>query len=476
MNRAVLLGLAVLLCAVAWLWWSDPSRGALAEIVAEYQSPKAAPAPASDSSEARREVEPDTPSREALKTVPNLSPPQGEVVSSIQGTITGGIEVFPAGDRSGVQVYCWPGWYAKQPHRLSSLQDAPGMQVTTTDAAGNFSFDLYVDDAHWLFAVADGMCSDPEGMRIGTKPGVEVSMEMRRLVGLRYRLVIDGQARKAINFEQSRKISLVEDELSESIPGRRFPRAFFPTAEPTAGDTPLPNAGETFAWLAPQALTPAAIQFSNSLPGCHPFKETIPLEPVSRTQAMQVVELLIHPHTQMGEILLEFTGVPAIAQAPFCRALFFPFVAVDHGSSVTSFIEGFDDFPLRLHYVPVGEYRLTPEDHPQARIDLDVPETIQVQAGKTTRVLLDFSRLEFLVFERDPELEDVRYLTPPRVRIRGRGEASVTDWEIPRQVMIIQPLARNEEMLITGSVFLDGPRGPRKDGRVTVYTAGTDDD
>lgn len=478
MNRALLFGLGALLCAVAWLWWSDPSRGALAEIVAEYQTPEPAqaPAPSADARDTSRRSQPSSPEREALKTVPSFPPPQGEVVSSVQGTITGGSEVFPNGDRSGIQVYCWPGWYSKQPRRLETLDDAPGMQVTTTDAAGNFSFDLYVDDAHWLFAVADGMCSDPEGMRIGTKPGVEVSMEMRRLVGLRYRAVIDGREKEEINFYNGMGYELVGDAGSERMTGRRFPRAFFPGAFVGLSKSLSLMHGEILAWLAPATPPPVSVRFQTSLPGCHAFDQTLPLAPILQTQALQEIELRIDPQAEFGQIQLDVTGVPDAARAPFIGPLFFPMTPLSERGHLTLFFEDFDQFPFRFNHVPEGDYRLAPEDHPQARVDLGVPELIQVRAGKTTHLTLDFSSVEFLVFERDPELEDVRYLTPPRVRIRGRGEAGLSDWKEPRQLMILKPLASNEEMLITGSVFLDGPHGPRKDGRVTIYTAGIDDD
>jgi hypothetical protein len=475
-NRAFLLGLGVLLCAVAWLWWSDPSKGALAEIVARYEAPEQVPRPAADAREADAGAEPSSPLREELESTAPLLLPQGEPISSVRGKILGGSEVFPAGDRSGIQVYCWPGWYAKQPHRLRSLKAAPGIQVTTTDAAGNFSFELYVDDAHWLFAVADGMCSDPEGMRIGTKPGVEVSIEMRRLVGLRHQMVIDGQPKNEINFYNGMTTSLVGDSASKRLSGRRFPRAFFPLALERSSKGISPMRGEIFAWLAPHSPTPVAVRFQTSLPGCHPFDETIPLTPISLTRALPKVELLVDPHAEFGEVLLEFTGVPETALAPFCRALMLPFASLTDRIYVTTLFEGFHQFPLRLHYVPEGAYRLTPEDHPQASIDLGLFDQIEVRAGATTRIVLDFSSVEFLVFERDPNLDDLRYLTPPRIRIRGRGDAGVSDWEEPRQLVILKPLEDDEEMIITGSVFLDGPLGPRKDGRVTIYTAGTDDD
>ena len=409
-------------------------------------------------------------------TIPSLPPPQGEVISSVQGTLTGGSEVFPGGDRSGVQVYCWPGWYAKQPHKLSSLDEAPGMQVTTTDAAGNFNFELYVDDAHWLFAVADGMCSDPEGMRIGTKPGVEISMEMRRLLGLRYHVIMDGREKEEINFYDGMSYKLVGASGSERMSGRRFPRAFFPSVFEGLSKSLSLMHGEILAWLEPATPLPVSVHFQTSLPGCIALDETIPLAPVLQAQALPDAELRVDPQAEFGQILLELTGVPDAARAPFCGPLLFPLTSLAGHGHVTIYLEDFRQFPWRLNHVPEGDYRITPEDHPQARVDLGVPELIQVRAGKTTHLTLDFSGLEFLVFERDPELEDVRYLTPPRVRIRGRGEASLSDWKEPRQLMILRPLASSEEMLITGSVFLDGPRGPRKDGRVTVYTAGTDDD
>lgn len=478
MNRALVFGLGALLCAVAWLWWSDPSRGTLAKIMAEYQTPEPAqaPAPSADARDTSRRSQPSSPEREALKTIPSFPPPQGEVVSSVQGTITGGSEVFPSGDRSGIQVYCWPGWYSKQPRRLETLDDAPGMQVTTTDAAGNFSFDLYVDDAHWLFAASDGMCSDPEGMRIGTKPGVEVSMEMRRLVGLRYRAVIDGREKEEINFYNGMGYELVGDAGSERMTGRRFPRAFFPGAFPGENRDLRLMRGQLLAWLAPATPGQVSIRFRFSLPGCHAFDQTLPLAPVLQAQALPEAELRVDPYAEFGQIQLEVTGVPDAARAPFCRSLFFPLTALTWAENVTVYIDDFRQFPWRLNHVPEGDYRITSEDHPQARIDLGLSDPIQVRAGKTTHLTLDFSSVEFLVFERDPELEDVRYLTPPRVRIRGRGEAGLSDWKEPRQLMILKPLASYEEMLITGSVFLDGPHGPHKDGRVTIYTAGIDDD
>jgi hypothetical protein len=476
MNRAFLLGLGILLCAVAWLWWSDPSKKLLDEIVAEYQAPEQAPSPPAVAQPTSDESEASTPDRVELESLAPLPAPQSEPVSSVHGRITGGSEVFPNGDRSGVQVYCWPGWYAQQPHRLESLADAPGIQVTTTDAAGNFNFELYVDDAHWLFALADGMCSDPEGMRIGTKPGVELSMEMRRLLGLRYHVIMDGREKEEINFYDGMSYKLIGASGSERMSGRRFPRAFFPSVFGGLSKNLSLMHGEILAWLEPATPLPVSVHFQTSLPGCIALDETIPLAPVLQAQALPDAELRVDPQAEFGQILLELTGVPDAARAPFCGSLYFPLTSLSGHGRVEKLFEDFGQFPFRLNHVPEGDYRITPQDHPQAIIDLGLPEFVQVRAGKTTHLILDYSSVEFLVFERDPELKDVRYLTLPRVRIRGRGEAGLSDWKEPRQLVILKPLTDKEEMIITGSVFLDGPRGPRKQGRVTTYTAGIDDD
>ena len=88
----------------------------------------------------------------------------------------------------------------------------------------------------------------------------------------------------------------------------------------------------------------------------------------------------------------------------------------------------------------------------------------------------DWSSLKFWVFQRDPALEDLRFLTPPRIRVPNHEEPGFPDWTEPSQLVVLYPHGEETPISITGDVFLDGPRGPRTEGRVTYYTAGIDDD
>lgn len=475
MRRPLALGLAILVAAVAWLWWSDPSKPVLSGIVAEYQAPEQAPqeAVATESprevsnggSEARQEVEPSPP----------LAPLVGKPVSSVRGEITGGSEVFPGGKRSGVQVYCWPGWYSQQPPRLESLDDVPGMQVTTTDADGNFNFELYVDDAHWLFAVADGKCSNPEGMRIGTKTGVNVSLEMRRVFGTHYRITFAASDPRPIDLVQSRRTSLLNIPNGSCLEADQFPRAFFPGTRIDGPPPDLPAHTSLYAWVEPTAPEPIAARIIQEIPGCLPVQEVIPLRPVSRSQALPTVNLRANARSAFGELVITARGIPDGLTEALGAPLKWTMRSKD-GSPPFSFeFNSLAQFPLRYSRIPIGEYFLDAREHSGVRGLFDALQPIQVSAGKATEIEVDFGNFSFLAFERDPEITDFRYLTLPRVRVPNHQEASLLRWDHPRQLIVLAPSSK-ELMQVTGSVFLDGPLGPRQQGRVTTYTAGVDDD
>ena len=475
MNRAFLFGLGVLLCAVAWLWWSDPSKGALAEIVAEYQAPDSdlrAAVDAQQSSE-RSESGPDV--RKEIESSSRLAPPKGQPISSVRGEVTGGSEVFPSGDRSGVQVYCWPGWYAKQPNRLRSLEEAPGMQVTSTDAAGSFSFELYVDDAHWLIAVADGKSSHFEGMRIGTKPDIVVSLEMRRLFGTHYRVAIDPNDPRPIDLVASDNAELLNVPNGFGLGPKRFPSAFFPG---TQIDGPPPNQPahtSFFAWVDPTAPEPLAAVIAQEIPGCYPVREFVPLHPVSRDQALPTASLRANARSDFGELVITARGIPDGLKGPLGAPLKWPMRSKGAVPPFSFKLSSLAQFPLRYSRIPVGQYFLDAREHSGVKGLIDASQSIMVRAGELTEIEVDFTNFNFLVFERDPEITDLRYLTPPRVRVPNHQESSLLNWDEPRQLIVLAPTSK-EIMQITGSVFLDGPLGPREEGRVITYTAGVDDD
>ena len=475
MNRAFLLGLGALLCAVAWLWWSDPSKSALSEIVAGYQTSDPAPREAVEAQEISAEQESGPDAREEIEASSPLAPLRGQPISSVRGEVTGGSEVFPGGDRSGVQVYCWPGWYAKQPNRLDSLDDAPGIQVATTDAAGRFSFELYVDDAHWLIAVADGKCSSFEGMRIGTKPDLEVSLEMRRMFGTHYRVALDPSDPRPIDLVNSGNASLLNVPNGLCLGPERFPHAFFPG---TRIDGPPPNQPahtSLFAWVDPTAPEPLAAVIVQEIPGCYLVKETVPLRPVSRNQALPTAKLQAVARSEFGELVITARGIPKGLGGPLGAPLSLRMRGKGSALPFSFKLQSLEQFPLRYTRIPVGEYSLDAREHSGVTGLIDASQLISIRAGKLTEIEVDFGDFSFLVFERDLEITDLRYLTPPRVRVPNHQESSLLNWDEPRQLIVLAPTSK-EIMQISGSVFLDGPLGPREEGRVITYTAGVDDD
>jgi hypothetical protein len=447
----------------------------LAEIVAEYPTPDPAPRTAAEVQPSREERENRTDTREAIESIPALEPLQGRPVSSVRGEVTGGMDAFPGGDRSGVQVYCWPDGYAKQPNRLTSLEDAPGIQVATTDASGKFSFELYVDDAHWLFAVIDGKCSNFEGMRIGTKPNVEVLLEMRRMFGSHYRVAIDPNDPRPIDLVQSSDARLLNVPNGFCLGPARFPHAFFPG---TRIDGPPPGqAAHTsfFAWVDPTAPEPLAAVIVQEIPGCYPVKETIPLYPVSRNQPLPTASIQANARTSFGELVIKARGIPEGISGPLGAPLQWPMRSVEANRRLSFELSSLAQFPLQYSRIPVGEYSLDAREHSGVRGLIDVTQLISIRAGELTEIEVDFGSFNFLVFERNPEIADLRYLTPPRVRVPNHQESSLVNWDQPRQLIVLAP-SSFKIMQITGSVFLDGPLGPRKEGRITRYTAGIDDD
>lgn len=473
MRRAlVLAALAIIIVAVAL--WPNPEPEPFAPQAGESAPAESGAAAALDSA-ARDQAISQQGTREPIAEVVSTTPPASphEVITRLSGEVFAQSEIF-GGDRAGITVYCWPGWHQLAPPKVTSLDQLKNLQSTVTDSAGRFSFDLHIDDVHWLFAVADGMCSDPAGMRIGTKPQVEVMMEMRRLHAARYRFRVgdDLHARQLDGFS----FRALGSVALETLDYPRFPTAFVPSLDRLREEARSLLQRELMIWLPPEAVPPVAMSIKGQMLGCPPISEQLNFEPLTLDGSPPIQLFQIEPNRELGTLVLDVRGVPDAARHPFAGPLLFQMWVAGEPGTKLLVLDHFGDFPWRLENAPEGEYRLLTEDHLQSGLDLGAPQVFQVRAGETTRVELDFSAAEFLVFSRDPALEDYRFLTPPDLRIAHRGSLRLRDWRNPSQTVVLRPLVESESLELRGDIFLDGPQGPRRDGRVTVYTAGNDDD
>lgn len=479
MNRPGLLGMLALavLAALGVLWWTDPSSRALAEIESRYQQEESRElAPAKPRMEPRDETSSNARTRTETEPAPlPADPPRGEPITRVTGVVVGGSEVFPIADRSGVTVYCWPGWSGLAPPKVHSLRDLKGLQTTTTDRDGRFSFDLFVDDAHWLIAVQDGASSNPLGMRIGTKPGVKLSLEMRRMVGSSYQLV-DPLDPRPIDAVNRIKVRLIDVPKAKILDAESFPWAFFSGAQLAKDDSGQDWHGALFAWLPPMSAPPFTARLQAEIPGHLPVDTNFPTPVLSQHGALPIARIPVESSTAFGEVLIESRGIPEGLSLPFSSPLRWRLVSEEERQIVPIELRSPLDFPVRRIRVPVGSYRIDTYEHSRVRSDLTGGAVIEVRANETAKVVTDWSKLNFWVFQRDPGLEDLRFLTPPRIRVQNHQEPGFEDWTEPTQLVVLFPHSADTRIAITGDVFLEGPQGPRTEGRVTYYTAGIDDD
>ena len=158
MIRSGLIGLLLVavLAAVGLLWWTDPSDRALEQIEAglRQEEPDRRPVDAV----VERELLDETPEAERVQiptSTETEAMPTEEPVSRVTGVVIGDTDVFPTADRSGVTVYCWPGWFGLAPAKVDSLDQLKGLQVTTTDARGRFRATALLGRPYTVWAVAD---------------------------------------------------------------------------------------------------------------------------------------------------------------------------------------------------------------------------------------------------------------------------------------------------------------------------------
>lgn len=478
MNRGGLIGLLLVavLAATGVLWWTDPSGRALEQIESGYAQEEAARGPADAVQESELPVTESTPERTQIATTPDPeAAPRGEPISRVTGVIVGDRDVFPSSDRSGVTVYCWPGWYGLAPARVSSLRQLRGLQTTTTDAQGRFSFDLFIDDAHWVYAVGDSASSNPNGMRIGTKPDVQLTMEMRRLVGSSYRLE-DPFDPRPIDAVRRMEVNLLDVPKAQVFDADKFPWTFFPRVNGIRNSGEETRHGTLVAWLPPSAAPPFTARIRAEVPGFLPVDALFPTPPFPSDGEFPLEIIPIDANASFGEVVIQATGIPEGVTAPFCESLTWKLVDEESRQFIPVELGSPLELPVRRVRVPVGRYRLDGYEHSNVRLDLTGGTPIEVQAETSTLVTADLSELNFWVFQRDPDLEDLRYLTPPRIRVQNHREPAFPDWTEPRQLVVLYPHEEDTRIVISGDVFLDGPQGPRTEGRVTYYTAGTDDD
>lgn len=486
MNRWLGFLLLALSCALAALWWNHPADRVLEDILSTYEreeepTPQAA------------EVTPAAAAREELATAPGArtelqideTVEEQTPVSRVTGVVSGGTDAFPAGQRSGVQVYCWPGWYDLSPPKIRSTAGLRGLQVVETDAQGRFAFDLDVDDTHWLFAIGEGICSDPAGMRLGTKPGVTVDLEMRRLVGAAYRVRVSGEENQPVDAVTLESVKLDEAARGEVYASLEFPLGFLPAEAargPARGPELRPAEGRVLVRLDPETISPIAAELRVELPGFFPLRESLPLTPVSPAAPLRLFDLRAQTDQLFGSFALDLEGLPpeltpVLLDAPFCSPLRGWLIETTKGHRIPLQLNRLSELPLWRIRVPAGEYRLDLRDHSNVRVDLGVPETLRILPDETTAVTGDVSQLKFWVFSRDlADAAELRFLTPPRIRIPNHEEPSFPDWMAPTQLVVLYPHGEDTPIAISGDVFLDGPRGPRTSGQVTYYSAGIDDD
>ena len=478
MIRSGLIGLLLVavLAAVGLLWWTDPSDRALEQIEAglRQEEPDRRPVDAV----VERELLDETPEAERVQiptSTETEAMPTEEPVSRVTGVVIGDTDVFPTADRSGVTVYCWPGWFGLAPAKVDSLDQLMGLQVTTTDARGRFAFDLFVDDAHWVYAVHDATSSDPKGMRIGTKPGVQLTLEMCRLVGSSYRLE-DPNDPRPIDAVRRMEIELLDVPKAKVFDADNFPWAFFPRLSGIRDSEEAARHGTLVAWVPPSAAPPFTAQIRAKVPGFLPVDALFPTPPFPTEGEFPLEVIPMDANTSFGEVVIEAMGIPEGVAFPFSAPLTWRLVDEENRQLVPIELGSVLDFPVRRIRVPAGSYRLDGYEHSNVRLPLTEDTSIKVQSGESTRVTADLSNLNFWVFQRDPSLDDPRYLTPPRIRVQNHQEPRFSDWDEPSQMVVLYPHEESTRIVISGDVFLEGPQGPRTEGRVTYYTAGTDDD
>lgn len=478
MNRGGLIGLLLVavLAAAGVLWWTDPSGRALEQIESGYAQEEATRGPADAVQESELPVTEPTPERTQIETTPDPeAAPRGEPVSRVTGVIVGDRDVFPSSDRSGVTVYCWPGWFGLAPAKVNSLSQLKGLQTTTTDAQGRFAFDLFVDDAHWVYAVGASSSSNPVGMRLGTKPGVQLTLEMRRLVGSSYRLE-DPNDLRPIDAVRRMEIDLLDVPKAKVFDADNFPWAFFPRLRGARDSGESARHGTLVAWLPPSAAPPFTAQIRAEVPGFLPVDALFPTPPFPTEGEFPLEVIPMDSNTSFGEVVIEAKGIPEGVAFPFSAPLTWRLVEEETGQQIPIELRSPLDLPARRVRVPIGSYRLDGYEHSNVRLPLTEGTPIEVRSGESTRVTADLSTLNFWVFQRDPSLDDLRYLTPPRIRVQNHQEPGFSDWDEPSQLVVIYPHEEGTRVVISGDVFLEGPQGPRTEGRVTYYTAGTDDD
>ncbi|MCH2101482.1 MAG: hypothetical protein MK209_06135 [Planctomycetes bacterium] len=257
------------------MWWSDPARHAIEQIELSYQQKNAALHRSANAvmnnGKPSTEISPErTPVEYAQQ---GISPSWDKPVSHITGEVVGGKEIFLTANRSGVTVYCWPGRYA--PAKVPSFSQLKGLQIATTDAEGRFAFDLSVDDAHWIYAVNESASSDPQGMRIGTKPGVQLILEMRRLVGSGYLLEGLGDP-NYINAARRIKVDLPDAPKAKLFGADDFPWTFFPRTRGITKSGKPDWHGALVAWLPPTASPPLTARIRAEVPGFFPVDALFP--------------------------------------------------------------------------------------------------------------------------------------------------------------------------------------------------------
>lgn len=478
MIRPGLIGLLLVavLLAVGILWWTDPSGRALEQVQAGFRQEEAERGPANAVQKSELLVAEPTSERTQIATRPQPeAAPPGEPVSRVTGVIVGDRDVFPSADRSGITVYCWPGWAGLAPAKVSSLRQLKRLQTTTTDAQGRFAFDLFIDDAHWVYAVGDSASSNPAGMRIGTKPGVQLTMEMRRLIGLSYRLE-DPLDPRPIDAVRRMKVDLLNVPKAQVFDADTFPWSFFPRVRGICNSGEETRHGTLVAWLPPSAAPPFTARIHAEVPGFLPVDALFPAMPFPTEGELPLKAIPMDANTSFGEVAIEAQGIPEGVAFPFSAPLTWRLVEEETGQQIPIELRSPLDLPARRIRVPVGSYRLDGYEHSNVRLPLTEDTLIEVQSGKSTRVTADLSTLNFWVFQRDPSLDDLRYLTPPLIRVQNHQEPGFSDWDEPSQLVVIYPHEESTHIVISGDVFLEGPQGPRTEGRVTYYTAGTDDD
>ena len=474
MRRTSLIALllAAVAAAVAVLEWTDPSARTL-ERVAAPDHTEHIQAADRQRSEVKQPTRPKA--EENARVLEAITTPRVSL-----GKLRGQVVALPPFegevDREGVRVYCWPGWYAVAPPQIGALPELPELQSTLSDADGNFEFDFYVDDAHWIFAITDGACSDPQGMRVGTKPIVEVLMELRPLRSVRIlpQLADDKRPLPTLAYQLER--SIVDLDRSDHYDWTEFPAAFLFPGDSTWQAELHPNELWSFAWPPREGPLPRELTLHVGFQAFEQLDGTFPLQPVELDRFPDQFPAPLQASAPLSTLRIELSGWPELLEQSNWASEALELRLLDRASARSWTVPlpirpGARSFDFALAQ---GSYEVELCGH--AGATLDTKQSVQTQAEAVSTLRFELADCEFFVFERETKLTDWRFLTPPRLRIAHRGDAILPNWDQPRQILVLAPLGVGAQLALTGDVFHDGPYAPRRDGQVRMYTAGVDAD